>query len=200
MIAGIGNPGKEYKNTKHNIGFRVIDGLAFMLGVTSWQISHHSLNACVRIGRDVAMLVKPLTYVNCTGACVASIFQHYQMLPCDLLVVVDDVSLSLGQIRIKKKGSSGGHNGLQSIIEKLESSSFHRMRIGIGGRVQEENSRARNLADYVLSEFTDEEEHLLQKKLPIALDACVSWAKEGIESAMNAYNNPKMWEDPPESD
>ena len=184
MIAGLGNLGPRYKNTRHNLGFMVLDGVADRLRVALDREKHQGLVAeAVHTGTKV-MLVKPLTFMNLSGACIADTARNKVFDPADLLVVVDDVNLPLGRLRFRPGGSAGGHNGLKSIIERLGSDAFHRLRLGVGA------SRAGgNLADHVLSRFAPEEWPEVNAMVAAAVDAALCWTAEGMQAAMNRYND-----------
>ena len=169
LVAGIGNPGKEYKDTRHNIGFKVIDNIASKLQVTSWFSKFNGLVAQTQVENEKILLVKPLTYVNLAGRCLKPFIKNYQLSLTSILLIVDDFHLPMGTIRYRKKGSSGGHNGLQSIIESLNTKEFSRLRIGIG------NTLSKDKASYVLSKFTPAEQELLDQVIPEAVNETISW-------------------------
>lgn len=181
IVLGLGNPGRRYQNTRHNAGFRVVEKVAEMVSVKTWRARLHGLISEADIGGERVVLVKPLTYVNRSGRCAQAVCQDYAVLPQGLLVVVDDMALPVGKIRIRRKGSSGNHGGLNSIIECLNTSDFPRLRIGIG-------KTEGDAAEYVLGQFTREEEKILQELFERATRAVISWVQEGIEASMNEYN------------
>ena len=131
LIAGLGNPGSEYATTKHNVGFMLVDALARQLGVENWKTKQDALVAETRIGREKVLLVKPLTYMNDSGRAIGPILAWYKLAPDDLVVIHDDMDLPVGMVRIRKKGSAGGHNGMKSSIYHVQEENFQRVRIGI---------------------------------------------------------------------
>ncbi|HNZ67159.1 MAG: aminoacyl-tRNA hydrolase [Planctomycetes bacterium] len=182
LIIGIGNPGKEYQKTRHNIGFRVIDNL-----ISKWnlQTQHSSFDAMIakkRDDEDEIFLVKPLTYVNLTGNCAKGFLSYYKIPMQDFLVISDDLALPFGKIRIRYQGSSGGHKGLQSIIQHLKTQEFARIRVGIG-------NPSCNYPDYVLGKFTPDEEIELAIIIPKIAEAVETWIRFGIETTMNQFNS-----------
>ena len=132
LIAGLGNPGAEYANTKHNVGFMLIDALAEHLNASAWKVDFSSSVAEARIGGEKIFLVKPLTYMNNSGEAIGPMLSYYKLSSEDLIVVHDDMDIPVGTVRIRKKGSSGGHNGIKSILSHVDSEAFARVRIGIG--------------------------------------------------------------------
>jgi PTH1 family peptidyl-tRNA hydrolase len=179
-IVGLGNPGTEYRGTRHNVGFEVVDELARRWGarLKKWKATADA--ALVR-DRD-AVLVEPRTYMNESGQAVAAIMAFYKIRPEDVLVVVDEVQLPLGKVRLRPSGSAGGHNGLKSVIEHV-GGEFARLRIGI-----ERGDRARDLADRVLSRFDRGERDAIERAIQRAADAVETFVAEGIGPAMNKYN------------
>lgn len=167
LICGLGNPGLGYKNTRHNIGFLVIDNFA---------------KAHKGIKKGGIVLLKPQTYMNKSGGAVKKAIDRFDVGLKDVLIVCDDINLKLGIIRFRAKGSSGGHRGLESIIEKLNTEDFNRLRIGIGS---DKNSV---LKDYVLSKFRSNEKRLLKEVVNKATDALTLWIEKGIDEAMNRFN------------
>lgn len=185
MIAGLGNPGPRYKNTRHNLGFMVLDGVAERLGVALDRERHQGLVAEAAHTGTKMLLVKPLTYMNLSGACIAEAARNKVFDPADLLVVVDDINLPLGRLRFRPGGSAGGHNGLKSVIERLGSDAFHRLRLGVGA-----SKPGENLVDHVLSKFAPDEWPEVNPMVARAVDAALCWAAEGMQAAMNRYNDP----------
>ena len=179
LVAGLGNPGSQYADTRHNIGFMVIDCLAGKKGVTfsrstSWGSSWGKWGD--------TLLVKPLRYMNQSGEVIGRFVHHFKIQPEEILVVVDDAALPLGQLRLRPSGSDGGHNGLRSIIEYL-GEMFMRLRIGIGA-----SAEAEPLIDHVLGKFDRTERATVDKAVERAAEAIENVAQEGIASAMNNYN------------
>lgn len=188
IIIGLGNPGKKYELTRHNVGFMVIDNLAssaeFSGGAGSFRMKDQ-YQALVNKGSifgEKALLVKPQTYMNRSGQTVAGVMQNLSEPIGGLLVISDDYNLPFGAVRFRRDGSSGGHKGLQSIIEQLGNDKFHRLRIGIGlpERVDP--------AGFVLEKFTKAEEKEMRQIIPMAVNAIVFYIKNGIEKSMNRYN------------
>ncbi len=184
IIAGLGNPGPGYRNTRHNLGFLLLDELARRLNVSfDKKEKHGGLLAQARHGTEKILLVKPQTFMNRSGDCVAGVCRNAIFDPADLLVVVDDINLPLGRIRFRAGGSAGGHNGLKSIMERTGSPEFHRMRMGVG-----DDRKSRDLADHVLSTFQPEERPAVESMLERGTEAALAWLEGGIERAMNDYN------------
>jgi len=183
VILGIGNPGKQYENTKHNIGFISLDFLAASLGIQINKIKHKALIGEGTIGGEKVLLVKPQTYVNLSGESAGEILRFYKVPPENLIVIYDDVNLAAGRVRIRPKGSDGGHNGIKSILYHLKSDQFPRIRLGVGQKPPEYD-----LADWVLSKFTDEEIKVLSKTVDKVPDMVREIIVNGAESAMNRYN------------
>jgi len=187
LIVGLGNPGRAYVNTRHNVGFECLNFFARRQGI-SWV--RRQAKARVGFG-DVAaekvILVKPLTFVNLSGESVAPLVRYYNVAPADILVIYDDVDFPLGKIRIREGGGAGGHNGMKSIIEHLGSRDFPRIRVGIGpiGADEPEKIRSR---EYVLGHFTSDERAVLSEICPRVADAVYCILSEGIAAAMNKYN------------
>lgn len=183
MIVGLGNPGTQYRGTRHNLGFAVLDHVAERLGVQFGREKHNGLVVETSLGGERVMLVKPLTYMNRSGDCVAPLARNGVQSIEDLLIVVDDVNLPLGRIRFRQDGSAGGHNGLKSLIERLGSDGFPRLRLGVG-----DDRDVTELAGHVLGKFRPEEWPVVSKMTPEAAEAVLCWATYGIERAMNEYN------------
>jgi len=183
LVVGLGNPGLVYVNTRHNVGFKVINKLAKLTKIEVKSRKYRSRLGRGKILDNEVILAKPMTYVNLSGEAVESLVRNFQVNLSDLLVVYDDVSLELGKIRIRKKGSSGGHNGLNSIIDKLNCEEFPRLRIGIGRPSPDIGFR-----DYVLSPFRDEENKVIDQVIEKSIEAIISIISEGIDVAMNKFN------------
>jgi PTH1 family peptidyl-tRNA hydrolase len=182
MIVGLGNPGKEYAGTRHNAGFDVVDSLARQLGIDVKKKKFGGLFGQSILDDKAVMLLKPQRYMNCSGAVVATARGFYKLALEDIIVVTDDMALEPGRIRIRPKGSSGGHNGLEDIIARLGSDEFTRLRIGIGESAEE------MATDYVLARPGDEEKELKEKAVEKAVQAVICWVKEGVDTAMNKFN------------
>ena len=184
LIAGLGNPEKKYNGTRHNAGFAAIDTLLDALGGKGLESTKfHGVFTKVRIGTEEVVILKPLTYMNLSGDSIAPMANFYKIPAEQVLVISDEISLSPGSIRIRKKGSAGGHNGLKSIIARLGTEDFPRIRLGVGDK--DEN---RDLAAHVLGRFTKDEEKLMEEAYAEVAKACICTVMEGIEKAMNLYN------------
>ena len=186
LIAGLGNPGKEYENTRHNAGFLVLDTLAQKLGADLSERKHRALCGKAVIGGQKVILLKPQTYMNSSGESIRAAADYYKVPPEDILVVYDDISLAPGQLRIRAKGSAGGHNGIKSIIAHLGTQEFPRVKVGIG-----EKPPRMDLADYVLGHFSSGEKNIMEEAAKEAADAICEIVNVGIEQAMNDHNRRK---------
>ena len=182
IIAGLGHPGKQYENTKHNVGFLTIDVLAEKLGIRVSKIKHKALTGEGFISGEKVILVKPQTYMNLSGESIREILSFYKADPERLVVIYDDIDLPMGSLRIRKKGSAGTHNGMKSIIYQIVSEDFPRVRIGIGGE------RKGDLADYVISGFRKEDRKTVEDSILRAADAVICTVEKGIDIAMGEYN------------
>jgi PTH1 family peptidyl-tRNA hydrolase len=179
LIAGLGNPGSEYAATRHNVGFMVVDQLAAQCGST-WERSTKWDALSAKCG-DV-LLVKPLSFMNRSGHPVFTIAQFYKIVPQEILVVLDDLALTLGRLRLRISGGPGGHNGLESIIMQFGTEEIPRLRIGIGAAPPE------GAVDYVLSRFFEEEKSLIRSTINRAVEAVKCAIDNGVVSAMNTFN------------
>ena len=183
LIIGLGNPGAEYEYTRHNIGFQVVESLAKLAGISLAREKGDLVAGWGKYRNTSIGLAKPQAFMNRSGASVKALLNRYQLAPSEILVVVDDINLETGKIRIREKGSAGGHNGIQDIIETLHSSDFPRIRIGIGNNFP----RGRQ-SEYVLSPFSEEELPLIKPVIESAAMAALTFARDGIVTAMNRYN------------
>ncbi len=184
IIAGLGNPGKEYENTRHNAGFMTIDALASKYNIDVTDKKHKALIGKGVIDGKKVILAKPQTYMNNSGESLRELFDYYKPdLETEILVIYDDITLDVGGLRVRKKGSAGGHNGMKSIITHLNSQDFYRIRVGIG----EKPSRM-DLADWVLGHFKKEDEASLKEAINEATEAVSMILAGGIDEAMNKYN------------
>jgi peptidyl-tRNA hydrolase, PTH1 family len=185
LIVGLGNPGREYRETRHNVGFKVVDEIAGRYALTWSQAPSQVPDALVakRYGSDPMLLAKPLTYMNLSGDAVAALTRYYDVPSEDLLVVVDEAALPFGKLRARARGSAGGHNGLKSVIERLGTTEFPRLRLGVG-----RGDDRRDLSDHVLSIFERRERAELESFITRAADAVEMFAAEGIGKVMNTYN------------
>ena len=185
IIAGLGNPGGEYQNTPHSIGFEVVDAVARAAGV-AWRESRSDKGAVaeVAIAGVKAKLVKPLTFMNLSGDCVAPMLRYCNATVDDLIVVSDDIDLPVGRLRIRKGGSAGGHNGLKSLIERVGSPDFIRLRLGVG---RDRNDRSK-VVSHVLGKFDPESRKTMDLVVEAAVKALCAIVRDGLERAMNDYN------------
>jgi PTH1 family peptidyl-tRNA hydrolase len=183
MVVGLGNPGPRYANTRHNAGFKVIDSVSEAL---SLEVRKKKFGGAFGEGayKDKKLiLLKPWEFMNRSGQVVATAVGFYKLDPCDLLVISDDMALDPGRIRLRAKGSAGGHKGLADVIENLGTEEFSRLRIGIGP------SGGLNDVDFVLGEPTEHEKRLLNEAIERAREAVICWLENGVEAAMNAFNS-----------
>jgi len=181
LIVGLGNPGKKYVGSRHNVGFLVIDTLAAKWSVDLSKKKHQGLFGAIIRQEQQILLLKPQTYMNLSGESVLSALAFYKARLEDLLVIVDDMALPLEQLRIRPKGSAGGHNGLQNIIDRI-GDNFGRLRVGIGSAAP---GRA---VDHVLGDFFEEEKLIIDRVIDQAAAAVECWCDEGIDESMNRYN------------
>lgn len=182
IVVGLGNPGKEYKNTRHNVGFKVVEEIASRYSIEKEESKFDAIIGHIRVGGEKVLLVKPLTYMNLSGKAVQPIMHWYKLDLDDLIVLYDDMDLEAGVLRIRKKGGSGGHNGIASIVDRLASRDFPRLRVGIG---RPDNREAVN---WVLGKFNSEESETFEIAVKKAADAVEHWIQNGIDEAMNTYN------------
>jgi len=184
IIVGLGNPDKKYLNTRHNIGFDVIDAIAEKNDIVLGEKKHKAVIGKGYVAGQKAVLVKPLTYMNLSGESVRSVIDFYKAdEKNELIVISDDVNLDMGQIRIRKRGSDGGHNGLKNIIMHLGHDEFIRVRMGVG-----EKPPGMDLADYVLCHYFKEEREMMNESARTATLAIETLITEGVDAAMNQYN------------
>ena len=184
LIVGLGNPGAEYEKSRHNCGFRAIDILARKLGCRIDKGKFQGLYTQVRHGDKKLLLLKPQTYMNLSGRSVLALSAFYRIPPQRIIVLFDDISLEPGRLRVRANGSAGGHNGIKSIIGELGSQDFPRVKIGVGAKPHPDY----DLADWVLSTFSSQEEALLSPALERAADAALCIVEKGTGEAANRYN------------
>ncbi len=184
VIAGLGNPDRRFEKTRHNIGFDTIDALAARYGIAVKEKGYRALTGSGVIEGVKVLLVKPQTYMNNSGESLAQVMQFYKLDPAaELLVIFDDISLAPGNLRVRKKGSAGGHNGIKSIIEHLGTQEFARIKIGVG-----EKPQGWDLADHVLSRFPQEERRLVDEAVDEAVEAAALIVRGDVDEAMNRFN------------
>jgi len=181
-IVGLGNPGSQYKGTRHNVGFDVVEELARRAAIGFESAPAEALIAKWRRADEPVLLVKPLTFMNLSGQAVGELARYFKIEVADLMVVVDEVHLPLGKLRARKRGSAGGHNGLKSMIAHL-GDEFARLRLGVG-----RGGDQRNLADHVLSRFEKDEAVEVERMMTRGADAAEMFVTSGIEAVMNAFN------------
>ena len=184
LIVGLGNPGREYQETRHNAGFMVLDEIATRHHLT-WAMAPAQVpdaKVAKKFGPEPVLLAKPLTFMNRSGEAVAALARYYDVDPADLLVVVDDIDIPFGRLRAKASGSAGTHNGLRSVVERL-GTQFPRLRVGVG-----RGDARRDLADHVLAKFEPAEREQLESIITRAADAAEMFAAEDIVKVMNTYN------------
>lgn len=187
VIVGLGNPGREYAQTKHNVGFLFVDALASHLGVTEWREKFDALVAEARIGTEKVLLVKPQTYMNESGKAVGPLMHFYKLAPEDLIVAHDDMDIPVGTIRIRKKGSSGGHNGIKSILAHFGDEHFARVRIGIGRPLP-----GWTVVNHVLAPFDNEGAPKVAEAIQYLIPAVECIVGDGVDMAMNKFNPKKQ--------
>ena len=187
LIAGLGNPGREYENTRHNAGFASIDRLAEKNHISIDMKKFQALCGTGYIGGQKVLLLKPQTYMNLSGESLRAACDFFKIDPeQELIVIYDDISLAPGQMRIRAKGSAGGHNGIKSIISHLGTQVFLRVKVGVG-----EKPQGWDLADYVLGHFSKEEQQVMQESFDRAADAAAALLSEEVQQVMNEYNTHK---------
>ena len=183
LIVGLGNPGREYRDTRHNVGFKVVDELARRQDVHSWSEKFGGLEAKARFNEVSVILAKPLSFMNLSGQAVQAFSAFYKIETPDILVIVDDVELPLGRLRARPSGSAGGHNGLKSVISSLGTHEFPRLRVGVG-----RGEAGSDLSNFVLGRFSDEEREIISAEVLRAADATEVFIEQGIAPAMNMFN------------
>jgi PTH1 family peptidyl-tRNA hydrolase len=183
LVAGLGNPGRTYRGTRHNVGFEVVDLLASRHGLVFESAPADAVQARWRRADDVVLLVKPLTFMNVSGEAVGTLSRFYKVALADVLIVCDDVALDLGRLRVRGSGGEGGHNGLRSVADALGTTGYARLRVGVGrGDVR------RDLADHVLARFEPEELAGIEAAVARAADAVETWVSDGLVKTMNVFN------------
>jgi PTH1 family peptidyl-tRNA hydrolase len=183
FVVGLGNPGERYRHNRHNAGFMVVDALAARLGGVVGARRGEAWVAEARLGTEPALLVKPLSFMNLSGEPVRRLLEVHGGTAADLIVVVDDVALDLGTIRVRERGSDGGHNGLRSLIEELGTEDFARVRVGV-----RQGELPEDLADFVLADFPVADRAVVAEAVALAAAAAFCLATEGSAAAMNRFN------------
>lgn len=183
LIVGLGNPGKEYERTRHNVGFAVVDAFARAHGIAVSKRDHQGLVGDGRVGETRVFLLKPQTFMNLSGQSVASFLRQKPLALTDILVVTDDIALPLGKLRLRGEGSAGGHNGLKSLIAHLHGPGFPRLRFGVGAPRD-----AAVQIDFVLGQFGRREQAEVDETTERAVFALETWLADGLERAMNRFN------------
>ena len=187
LIVGLGNPSKQYEKTRHNIGFDVIDALADKYNISVTEKKHKALCGKGTIEGRKVVLAKPQTFMNLSGESVVELLNYYKMDPeSEMIVIFDDISLAPGSLRIRKKGSAGGHNGIKNIIALTGTQNFMRIKVGVG-----EKPKGWDLADYVLGRFSEEDRKLVEEAIKDAVCACTLMVQEEVDKAMNDFNSKK---------
>ena len=187
LIVGLGNPTKQYEKTRHNIGFDVIDALADKYNISVTEKKHKALCGSGAIEGQKVMLAKPQTFMNLSGESVVELLNYYKMDPeSEMIVIYDDISLAPGNIRIRKKGSAGGHNGIKNIIALTGTQNFLRIKVGVG-----EKPKGWDLADYVLGRFSTEDRKYVEEAIKDAISACTLMVWDDVDKAMNDFNSKK---------
>ncbi len=192
LIVGLGNPGPKYAGTRHNVGFEVVDVLASRWGISLTAEKFHGWFGLHRVYGERVVLLKPMTYMNRSGRAVAGAGRFYKLELGDLLVISDDMALPLGCLRMRVRGSAGGHKGLQDIVDQLGTDDWSRLRVGIGEPVGDPTA-------YVLNRFTEDEETIVKRAEQRAADAVECWMQHGADLAMTRFNGPPET-DPPDED
>ncbi len=182
-IIGLGNPGKDYQRTRHNLGFMAVDEIAKSLNVNLTKIKFKSVYADINYKGEKILLVKPQTYMNNSGEAVRDLMNFYKLNPEDIIVIYDDVDIEFAGVRVRMKGSGGSHNGMKSIITQIKSDQFPRIRVGVGKKHQ-----SQDLANFVLSAFSKDEMDEIEIAIKNAGEAALTFVSKGIDIAMNAYN------------
>lgn len=184
LVVGLGNPGREYEQTRHNVGFLVLDELAERKQIPLQRLKYRALTNPAQFGHTRALLMKPITYMNLSGESVGEAARFFKLPPEQILVISDDTDLPVGKLRLRRKGSAGGHNGLKSIIQHLGSDEFPRIKIGVGGKPHPDY----DMADWVLGRFSAPDQMVIRETIKQAADAVELLLTQGMEEAMSQYN------------
>lgn len=183
LIVGLGNPGKQYEKTRHNIGFEVVDALSERLNIPLNQSKFQGVYGVGHFQGEKVFLLKPLTYMNLSGESIRPMMDYFQINDDELVVIYDDLDLPVGKIRLRQKGSAGGHNGIKSTIAHLGTQEFNRIRVGI-----DRPPSGMKVPDYVLGRFSKEEQELMNEVIPKCVAACEAWLSKPFLQIMNEYN------------
>ncbi|MBC6316341.1 aminoacyl-tRNA hydrolase [Listeria grandensis] len=182
MIVGLGNPGKKYERTRHNVGFMVVDELSFRYQ-TPWKKSKfNGMTSSIVVNGEKMLLVKPLTFMNLSGECVRPLMDYYDMSVDDVMIIYDDLDLPTGKIRLRQKGSAGGHNGMKSLIQHLKTQEFNRIRVGV------DRPANGDIINYVLGDFPKAEQADIIDAIKKSADAVEAWSNKGFAEVMNQFN------------
>lgn len=182
MIVGLGNPGMKYERTRHNVGFMVVDELSYRYQLPWKKVKQNGMVAIGMIGSEKVLLVKPLTFMNESGLCVGPLMDYYDIAVEDLIVIYDDLDLPVGKIRLRTKGSAGGHNGMKSIIQHLKTQEFNRIRVGV------DRPRNGEVIHHVLGEFSKAEQPTIIEAIQTSADAVEAFAEHSFVEVMNKFN------------
>lgn len=183
LVAGLGNPGRDYAGTRHNIGFGVIARISDKYNIPLTGKEHKAVCGKGMIGGEKVILAQPQTFMNLSGECVRSLVDYYKLGSGDIIIAYDDIDLEVGQLRIRGKGSAGGHNGIKNIIAHLGTNEFPRVKVGVGGKPE-----GGDLVRHVLGRFSREDEKVIGEVLDVAVEAVETILSDGVEAAMNRYN------------
>lgn len=183
LIVGLGNPTDKYEGTRHNVGFEVIDRLVDKYGIALDTLKHKGIYGKGKLEGQTVILLKPMTYMNLSGESVSAVATYYKIEPEDIIVIYDDINLDVGRLRVRGKGSAGGHNGIKNIIAHLHTEEFPRVRVGVGMKPPK-----MDLVDYVLSHFSKEDQEKMDEGYDRAVGAVAMLVNEELEQAMNEYN------------
>ncbi|MEC2076596.1 aminoacyl-tRNA hydrolase [Metabacillus fastidiosus] len=183
LIIGLGNPGKQYESTRHNVGFMAVDQLSDRLNIPLDRTKFNGLYGIGHISGEKVILLKPLTYMNLSGECIHPLMEYYEVDDDEIVVIYDDLDIPTGKIRLRTKGSAGGHNGIKSMIHHLGTQQFNRVRVGI-----DRPSNGMTITDYVLGRFTEEEQADIQSAIKQSAEACEKWLTTDFNQVMNEFN------------
>ncbi len=183
LVAGLGNPGRDYTGTRHNIGFGVIARISDKYNIPLTGKEHKAICGKGMIGGEKVILAQPQTFMNLSGECVRSLMDYYKLESEDIIIAYDDIDLEVGQLRIRGKGSAGGHNGIKNIISHLGTNEFPRVKVGVGGKPE-----GGDLVRHVLGRFSRKDEKVIGEVLDVAVEAVETILSDGVEAAMNRYN------------